>query len=165
MKRLAMLLSLKLPSNVHLSIVCGTNRKLQKKLSRRYAKNENIHIWGYVENMSQLMDSADLYLTKPGGISVTEAALKDLPMVFIDAVAGCEEYNKLYFIRMGGAKTAANSWELANLCVYLLENPQKLGHMHASLRKQEKNNAAHVIYTTMKHLSEEQYNEQDLACC
>ena len=41
--------------------------------------------------MALLMDSADLYLTKPGGISVTEAASMRLPMVFIDAVAGCEE--------------------------------------------------------------------------
>ena len=159
MKRLTKLFSRRLPEDADLTIVCGTNKRLQTKLQKRYSKYANIHIAGYVQNMSQLMDSADLYLTKPGGISVTEAALKNLPMVFIDAVAGCEEYNKLFFIRKGGAKTGANSWELADLCVYLLTNPRKLNKMRSCLQTQEKVNTAGVIYATMKRISEEKLHE------
>ena len=75
--------------------------------------------------MSRLMDSADLYLTKPGGISVTEASVKTLPMVFIDAVAGCEEYNLRFYLSVGGAATEKEIPELAALCAELLTNDEK----------------------------------------
>ena len=93
------------------------------------------------------MDSADLYLTKPGGIGVTEAALKNLPMVFINAVAGCEEYNRLYYTRNGGAKTAANLEDLARLCQNLLKNDARRIQMEKHLQELPKNNAAQVIHS------------------
>ena len=76
--------------------------------------------------MALLMDSADLYLTKPGGISVTEAASMRLPMVFIDAVSGCEEYNKDFFLRTGGAVTGQTPREIARTSLSLLSNEPAL---------------------------------------
>lgn len=90
-----------LPDDQDLTIVCGTNKQLYRRLQRRFYDAKNVHVRSYVKDMALLMDSADLYLTKPGGISVTEAASMRLPMVFIDAVAGCEEYNKDFFLRTG----------------------------------------------------------------
>ncbi len=94
-----------MPDDQDLTIVCGTNKQLYRRLQRRFYDAKNVHSPSYVKDMALLMDSADLYLTKPGGISVTEAASMRLPMVFIDAVAGCEEYNKDFFLRTGGAVT------------------------------------------------------------
>lgn len=130
----------------HLTVVCGTNQSLQRQLLRKFSGQKNIHIRGYVRDMATLMDSADLYLTKPGGIGVTEAALKNLPMLFIDAVAGCEQYNRLYFTRNGGAKTAASLDDLARLCQELLRNDAKRIQMEEQLRELPKDNASQVIY-------------------
>ena len=139
----------------HLTVVCGRNEHLAKKLHRLYGLHRNIHIRGYVQDMSALMDSADLYLTKPGGISVTEAAVKALPMVFIDAVAGCETYNAIHFIRKGGAKTGKTVEELAEVCLLLLENDEKRAAMSQSLREMGLGNAAKTIYETMKENAKE----------
>ncbi len=136
-----------LPDDCHLTVVCGTNKNLQRQLLRKFRNQKNFHIRGYVRDMATLMDSADLYLTKPGGIGVTEAALKNLPMVFINAVAGCEEYNRLYYTRNGGAKTAANLEDLARLCQNLLENDARRIQMEKHLRELPKNNAAQVIHS------------------
>ena len=152
MEKLADQLSELLPVNSDLTIVCGTNRKLEAKLRQKFRSRRNIHILGYVADMSMLMDSADLYLTKPGGISITEAAVKNLPMVFIDAVAGCEEYNKIYFIRNQGAKTAKSVHEIALLCATLLAHPATLQTMQRSLRAIACDNAGAVIYGHMKAL-------------
>lgn len=160
MKKLAKVLAGTLPETVDLTIVCGTNKSLQKKLTRKYRKQDNIHILGYVEDMSMLMDSADLYLTKPGGISVTEAAMKNLPMVFIDAVAGCEEYNKVYFIHTKAAKTAKTVKEIAELCQDILSKPRKLEKMRRNLEAMAKANAGEVIYREMK-----EFSEKDKAAC
>ena len=63
-----------LPDDQDLTIVCGTNKQLYRRLQRRFYDAKNVHVRSYVKDMALLMDSADLYLTKPGGISVTEAA-------------------------------------------------------------------------------------------
>ena len=59
--------------------------------------------------------------TKPGGISVSEASYKHLPMVFVDAVAGCEAYNMRFFMNRGVAVTAATR-ELAATTAALLSD-------------------------------------------
>ena len=92
-----------LPEDTEVSVICGTNARLQKKLDRKYRDADQIHIVGYTKQMSLYMDSADLCLMKPGGLSATEAAVKKLPMAFINAVAGCEQYNIEYFAKRGGA--------------------------------------------------------------
>ena len=154
MEKLAKRLSKALPSSVELTIVCGTNQALRKSLEKKYKKQDNVHIQGFVEDMSLLMDSADLYLTKPGGISVTEAAVKNLPMVFIDAVAGCEEYNKIYFIKKKAAKTGETVGEITDICVDLLTKPRKLEKMSRNLQPVAQVNAAKVIYRSMEALSQ-----------
>ncbi len=140
--------------NFDITIVCGTNNKLKKSLKKRYSSNKNVKILGYVKNISLLMDGADLYLTKPGGISVTEASTKNLPMVFINAVAGCEEYNKMFFIQRGGAKTGKSIDEIISISINLLEDENKLNEMCRCLSLLPKNNASEIIYNKMKNLSE-----------
>ncbi|MDO4566007.1 MAG: glycosyltransferase, partial [Oscillospiraceae bacterium] len=133
MARLAGRISRRLEDSMELSIVCGTNRGLYGKLKRRFKNNSRVHVLGYVEDISLLMDSADLYLTKPGGISVSEAALKGLPMVFVDAVAGCELHNMDFFISRGAARTASPPFKLAALCTELLGDEAALEAMSQSL--------------------------------
>ena len=152
MKKLTQKLSRILPRNVDVTVVCGTNQALQKELQSKYKGKDQIHIMGYVDDMSRLMDSADLYLTKPGGISVTEAAVKNLPMVFIDAVAGCEEYNKIYFIKNQAAKTGETLEEITDICSDLLTHPGKLEAMSRQLQSIAQVNAAGIIYQQMKAL-------------
>lgn len=159
MKKLSKALCQVLPDNINVTVVCGTNRSLFRSLQRKYRKSDNIHILGYVQDMSKLMDSADLYLTKPGGISVTEAAVKNLPMVFIDAVAGCEEYNKIYFIKKRAAKTGKNVKEITDVCSDVLTNPIELDEMKKNLESVAAFNAGEIIYRSMKALYKQQAKE------
>lgn len=122
-----------LPDDQDLTIVCGTNKQLYRRLQRRFYDVKNVHVRSYVKDMALLMDSADLYLTKPGGISVTEAASMRLPMVFIDAVAGCEEYNKDFFLRTGGAVTGQTPKEIARTSLRLLSDKDALEKMGDAL--------------------------------
>lgn len=132
-----------------LTIVCGTNERLYRRLKRRLFGFSNVHIRGYVKDMAQLMDSADLYLTKPGGISVTEAASMQLPMVFIDAVAGCETYNKDFFLRSGGAATGETPAQIARVSLQLLSDDAALEKMGDALDTAVPHDAAAHIVTEM----------------
>ena len=150
LRKLTELLNAGMDETMELSIICGSNEKLYKELSAEYGDRPYIHIHGFQKNISLFMDSADLYLTKPGGLSTTEAAVKNLPMVFIDAVAGCEEYNLNYFVFLGGAATADSTEDLARLCLDLLKDKAGLSQMEQALQKLPHANAAQRICRTMQ---------------
>lgn len=128
-----------------ITVVCGTNQKLLRQLQQRLGQDERLQLLGFTDQISQLMDSADLLLTKPGGLSTSEAMIKGLPMVLIDAVAGCEEYNLSYFTRIGGARTADTVRELALICVQLLNDPPARQAMTRALKGACPGNAAQNV--------------------
>ncbi len=150
MKQVLRELSQKIGKNIDVSVVCGNNSELENSLSKQYEDIKNIHIMGFVEDMSLLMDSADLYLTKPGGISTSEAAEKELPMVFVDAVAGVEKYNMSFFVERGCAVTAETPSELCDLCISLLGDEERRRNMRGKLYEVKRGNAAEIIYETMR---------------
>ena len=154
-------LARQLQGNELLTVVCGTNKSLYRRLNRRCAGNPRVRILSYVREVAGLLDSADLYLTKPGGISVTEAASMRLPMVFIDAVAGCEEYNKDFFLRTGGAVTGQTPKEIARTSLRLLSDKDALEKMGDALDAAVPHNAAANILSEMSEAEEEK--EEDLA--
>ena len=149
MKQLTEDLSGRLEPNCEISVVCGTNQKLFRELEQKYDSYPNIHIHGFVQDMSSLMDSADLYLTKPGGLSTSEALAKALPMVLIDAVAGCESYNLRHFTEMGGAVTAPSVEDLTALCLELLKDPQRRWKMETALLSHRYTDSADSICRVM----------------
>ena len=149
MKQLTEDLSQRLEPDWEISVVCGTNQKLFRELEQKYDSYPNIHIHGFVQDMSSLMDSADLYLTKPGGLSTSEALAKALPMVLIDAVAGCESYNLRHFTEMGGAATAPSVEDLTALCLELLKDPQRRWKMETALLSHRYTDSAQCIFQVM----------------
>ncbi len=146
LKKLVGLLSGQLQNKADITVICGTNEKLKRQLVQKYGDRTNLHICGYIKNMSAMLDSADLYLTKPGGISVTEAAAKGLPMVYIKAVAGCEDYNGNFYCDIGGAKYGADVEELTHLCRELLENTEQ----REALSRYPIPNASECIYEALR---------------
>ncbi|MBO5271081.1 MAG: glycosyltransferase [Clostridia bacterium] len=150
MKKLIELLSGRISDRQTVSIICGTNQKLYRKLSGRYADIPNIHIYGFTSDVSRMMDSADLYLTKPGGLSVTEAAVKRLPMIFVNTVAGCEDHNLRFFVDRGAAKTADDPQAIADLCLSTLSSPETLHEMRTALSTLDYTHSAKRIYEYME---------------
>ena len=153
--KITKLLGKEMAEDMELTIICGTNRRLKKRLEKEFFEMENVRIMGYVQDISSLMDSADLYLTKPGGISVSEAIAKKLPMVFVNAVAGCEEYNRKYFIKKGCAVTADTEEELVELCLSLLLNDFLIENMINNFDNTESYNATQKIYNFIREKHDE----------
>ncbi len=72
-------------------VVCGHNRGLAERLrGRNYA---GAKIFGLVDNMHELMAVSDCMVTKPGGLSIAEALVSQLPMIFFHPIPGQETNN------------------------------------------------------------------------
>ncbi len=142
--KLAGLIDEKMPENAVLTVVCGTNETVYKKLEKQFEGSERVRVEGFVKNVPELMDSADLFITKPGGLSTAEAAVKRLPMLLDNAVSGCEQYNLDYFCGSGAAVTAKGEEEIASVCAELLRDPETLERMKEKL-PERKNSAEQAI--------------------
>lgn len=131
-KRIMKRLSPLIDESIEVSVICGSNRKLSRQLSEVYSDRQNIHILDFVDYVALFMDSANLYLTKPGGLSVSEALVKRLPMVLINAVEGCESHNMRFCLDNGAAVTADDPEEIAGLCVRLIRDEDALAAMRGA---------------------------------
>lgn len=136
--------------NFTLTVVCGTNDRLKQRLEKKYGSRKNLQVKGFVKDMSCLLDSADLYLTKAGGISVSEAAVKNLPMIFINAVAGCEEYNCRFFAEYGCYLKGNTAEELVHIVLELLKDEPRYNRITLAMSKRKSFNAAEKIYDTLR---------------
>ena len=125
MAELAARLDQDLPASATAVVVCGTNEKLKQNLDNA-GLSDRIRIHGFVRDMAPYMDAADLILTKAGGLATTEALMKRLPLVYINAVPGCETRNLEFMVRNNYAVTAETPKELSLLVRSLLQDDQEL---------------------------------------
>ena len=109
-----------LPENAVLLALCGSNDKLRANLGEEFADYPALRPLGYTDKVGLYMDAADLLITKPGGLSTTEAAVKEIPLVHATPIPGWEEDNVLFFTSLGMSRTGSNPQEMAQTAVSLL---------------------------------------------
>lgn len=131
LKKLAKKLLERIPEDAAVAVVCGRNKRLYNSLSK--LEDPRFRVLGYIKEIPQYMDAADLIVTKPGGLSSTEAANKHLPMVFMHTVGGCEDHNFKLFLRMGYAVGSKKTSEVLEMTEALLRDPARLRQMEQRL--------------------------------
>lgn len=143
MRKIAKEFAQKLPEGALLVAVCGKNEKLYEALSS--ILDPKLRVVGFTNQISAYMDAADVIVTKPGGLSATEAANKRLPMVFINAVGGCESRNFDFFLNRGYAVGSAEPTRVVELAVELAENPAHRMRMVEAMTEGFQCNSARII--------------------
>ena len=77
---------------LQLLVVCGRNERLRERLARR-AWQGHVRVYGFVDNMPELMQAADGIVTKAGPGTITEALITGLPIFITTHVPGQEAGN------------------------------------------------------------------------
>lgn len=85
--------------NTELLVICGNNMELHGRLEREYG--QQAVIIGHTDQMADYLWASDLYITKPGGLSSTEAAVCGIPLIHMPPIPGCETHNAGYFLEHG----------------------------------------------------------------
>jgi len=114
-----------LKDQINIVVVAGQNVMLREQL-RKDAENfalKNIEIWGYTNNVPDLMLNADLLITKPGGLTCSEALAAGLPMLLYGALPGQEEENAAYLAEEGAALWIKSKEELWTILSRILGEP------------------------------------------
>ena len=139
------LLRQRVDKTVEVAVICGSNVKTYEALK----VYDDIHVCGFVDNIHDYMHAADLLLTKAGGLSVTEAAASNLPLVFINAVSGCEAYNRDFFRNQGYAVSSIDEAEVVENTVELLGNERMRNEIKAKMNNDFATPAQELIYDTL----------------
>ena len=113
----------RLAARVQVVVVCGRNETLRRELAGLERK-QPLHLLGFVSNMPDWMAAADLVVTKPGGLTSSEALAAGRPLVIVHPIPGQEEANS-YFLLEHGAAIKVNRPE---------DLPFRLGELLASRR-------------------------------
>ena len=118
---------------VQILVVCARNKNLFARL-----KNKNypqVLVYGFVENMQDLMAASDVIITKPGGMSISELLVMELVPIFISAIPGQETENIKAMEEYGIGVTARNAGEIRSIVLDYLGNPDKLNSIREKIKE------------------------------
>ncbi len=119
-----------------LLVITGTNEALYHRLITQAPKMKHpMQVFGHVDFVSELMSVAALIVSKPGGLTTSEALAKGLPILVLNPIPGQENNNAQFLVRSGAARWIRESSQLALAVQHLLDAPSELKRMSEQARQ------------------------------
>jgi processive 1,2-diacylglycerol beta-glucosyltransferase len=132
--------------NAQFIIVSGRDARLKERLEESEYKNDpTVKIFGFADNLEELMTAADLILTKAGGITVAECLAKNLPMIINDVIPGQEEDNVRYVVLNKAGFKVKNERKCAEIIADLFLDSRKMERLRKNCKKIAKPDAADML--------------------
>ena len=115
---------------LQLIIVCGRNKRLKKQLELELKDyKHDVLLLGFCENIQELMAISDLMITKPGGVTTSEALAMGLPLLIYHPLPGQEEDNAEFLWKSGLAFLAKTENDLILKIESILNDSRDLKSM------------------------------------
>lgn len=128
-------------------VVCGHNAALYQRLQEKAAGH--VKVMGLVDNMHELMAASDVMVSKPGGLSVTEALVSHLPLIFFNAIPGQETHNIRILAEHGLGISGCTITEIAVKLRELRASPDTFAKMREQTKVLAKPDAVDAIVTLL----------------
>lgn len=98
----AVSLLLEVSEALHLVVLCGSNERSRQRLERiAQTRGRKATFLAFTDRVRDLMAAGTVLVTKPGGMSCTEALVMGLPQVLYHPIPGQEEDNAAAMVRYG----------------------------------------------------------------
>jgi processive 1,2-diacylglycerol beta-glucosyltransferase len=135
--------ALNLRGDLQIVALAGRNADLLKRL-QALAKQHPGKLFplGFTTTVDRVMTAADLVVTKPGGLSVSECLAKQRPMLLVSPIPGQEERNADYLLECGAAIKAVDAATLEFKLSRLLADRARLDAMSAAAKRVARPKAA-----------------------
>ena len=120
---------------MHLIVLCGSNERSCERLERKAAKEGySATFFAFTDRVRDLMAGATVLVTKPGGMSCTEALASGLPQVLYHPIPGQEEDNAAAMARYGAGVVVGRTDEILGETLKVLTSPHHRRQMVESAR-------------------------------
>jgi processive 1,2-diacylglycerol beta-glucosyltransferase len=140
---------------MELVVVTAHNTAARKRLEAMpRPRRHRVRILGYTTQMDELMTAADLVVSKPGGLTTSEALACSTPLVVVDPVPGQEERNSDFLLEGGAGVKVNHMATLPFKVTALLRDPDRLAWMQSQARNLARPYAAfEVVQRSLKLLA------------
>ena len=110
-------------NNTRVIAITGHNEELYKNLQAEFKNEARLILIGFTDKVSDYMDASDVLLTKPGGLSSTEALAKGIAIIHTAPIPGCETENTQFFTEHHLSLCAKQPEDAGRLAVALMNDP------------------------------------------
>ncbi len=112
--------------------VCGNNTSAKEKIDS-LEMSKTILNYGYVNNVDVLMDASDCIISKPGGLTTSEALAKNLPMIIANPIPGVEVRNTEFLLNNGCAMYVTQNFPIDEIIYQFYYFIEKEANMRKSI--------------------------------
>jgi 1,2-diacylglycerol 3-beta-galactosyltransferase len=130
--------------HIALAIIAGRNHDLKASLEERSWPIPTF-IYGFVREMPDFMQAADVLVTKAGPGTISEAINSGLPMILYSRVPGQEDGNVDYVVSEGAGIWAPSPSRIAAALTGWIERPEERSQATAACRRLARPQAARQI--------------------
>ncbi len=132
--------------NFQLAIIIGKDKRLKEKAKAITQDFKcRVRVFGFIDNMQEFMSIADILITKPGGMSVSEALVKRIPLCLMQAIKGQEEWNASVLVRAGAAVYPEHTKDIPQTVCRILADKEKYSSMKKATERLERMNCTENI--------------------
>ncbi len=143
------------PRELQVVALAGRNALLLKRLQTLAREfRGRLYPLGFTTTVERVMAAADLVVTKPGGLSVSECLSMRRPMLLVSPIPGQEERNADYLLEEGAAVKAMDSAVLEFKLARLLAEPGRLRAMSEAAARIGRPHAARDVVTLISSRTE-----------
>lgn len=140
-----------------LLVVAGHNDRLRKRIEAIQPNGEGrLHVFGFIDFVPELMAVSDLFVSKPGGLSMTEAVTMGVPVLAVAPLPGQEVANMKHLASQGVLRPLAKGEALAAAAAGLLDDAEARERMRAAARAYAHHHTARHIATRLIELAEQE---------
>lgn len=116
-------------------VLTGRNDALREQLHARFGTNAPFRAVPFTEQVHLYLRAADAVISKPGGLSSTEAAVANAPLVHFGAIPGCETKNAAFFSRHGLSLWGKQERDAIAFAAQLAHDPVQAEEMRRKQRE------------------------------
>ena len=121
---------------MQLIAVTGRNFKAKGRLEKIVPPSRHrTRILGYTTRMAELLQAADLLVSKPGGLTTSEALACGTPLVIVNPVPGQEERNSDLLLENGAAVKVNHLLTMPEKLTQLLRSPDCLAALRRNAQR------------------------------
>jgi processive 1,2-diacylglycerol beta-glucosyltransferase len=143
-----------------LLVVAGHNDRLRRRLEAIHPAGEGrLQVFGFVDFVPDLMAVADLFVSKPGGLSMTEALTRGLPTLAVAPLPGQEEANARHLAALGVVRTLPRGQTLAGAVLELLTDAAARCRLSLAARGYAPRTPAHRIAERLIEMAQQKRGE------
>jgi len=138
--------------NAQIVAIAGKNEKMQahfEELKQNCHRPEDVHVYGFSNQVPELMSISNLVVTKPGGLTTTESLASGVPLFLINPIPGQEEENAEFLETAGVAMWLKKQDSAKEYITSLFTNEDTLQHMKIKAKLLAKKNSTRDICKTL----------------